>query len=207
MLPRLAGAANLQPADVGGRRVAAALPPSLRLLAGWAQAAGHLRLAQSCADYGATTLLDAEEELPGPTGERNTLRFAPRGEFLCLAGGEEELREQLAAVVASGNRPVFAATPLHERVARGLPESLALDGIGWRTGKDFAGLAGVLFAGKPEEHARVRRLAAAVDGPLVCVLTPGRDGRYPLYRMFAERVVSINTAAAGGNATLMTLGA
>ena len=207
LLPRLGGAGHLHPADFGGRRIAAALPPPLRLLSAWAQAGEHLRLAQACADYAATTLLDVEVELPGPTGERNTLRFAPRGDFLCLAAGEEDLREQLAAVVASGNRPVFEATPLHERVAAGLPEALALGGIAWRTGRDFRGLAGVLFVGAAAELARVRRLAAAIDGPLLPVLTPGRDGRYPLYRMLVERVVSINTAAAGGNTTLMTLGA
>ncbi len=207
MLPRLGGAEGLTPAAVGGRRQAGGLPPPLRLLAAWAEAGGDLRLAQSCADYGAATLLDAEVELPGPTGERNTLRFAPRGDFLCLAGDDEALREQLAAVLASGNRPVFEATPLHERVARALPEPLALGVIGWRSGRDFAGLAGVLFSGDAAELARVRRLAAAVEGPLIAVLVAGRGGRYPLYSMLAERVVSINTAAAGGNATLMTLGA
>ena len=208
MLPRLTGAENLHPAEIGGRRHAGELPPPLRQLAAWAEAAGHLRLAQACADYGAATLLDTEVELPGPTGERNTLRFAPRGDFLCLAGEADELLEQVAAALASGNRPVFAATELHERVARSLPEALALRSIGWRSGKDFHGLAGVLFAGAAAELARMRRLVAAADGPLLPVVAPGAEsGRYPLYRMLVERVVSINTAAAGGNTALMTLGA
>jgi RHH-type proline utilization regulon transcriptional repressor/proline dehydrogenase/delta 1-pyrroline-5-carboxylate dehydrogenase len=42
---------------------------------------------------------------------------------------------------------------------------------------------------------------------LIPVYTGGDDrASYPLYRMLAERVVSINTTAAGGNTTLMTLG-
>ncbi|MBK9136041.1 MAG: hypothetical protein IPM15_17310 [Betaproteobacteria bacterium] len=43
--------------------------------------------------------------------------------------------------------------------------------------------------------------------PLVGVtaLVPG-EGRVPLERLVLERTVSANTAAAGGNASLMTLG-
>ena len=36
-------------------------------------------------------------------------------------------------------------------------------------------------------------------------LTPG-DARVPLERLVIERSLSINTAAAGGNASLMTIG-
>jgi RHH-type proline utilization regulon transcriptional repressor/proline dehydrogenase/delta 1-pyrroline-5-carboxylate dehydrogenase len=41
--------------------------------------------------------------------------------------------------------------------------------------------------------------------PVICadVLT----GSYPLYRLLCERVVSVNTAAAGGNTSLMALAA
>jgi len=206
MLPRLAGVEQIVPADIGARRHAEGLPPPLRRLAEWAEAAGHLRLAQACADYAAATLLDCELELPGPTGERNTLRFAPRGELMCLAADEEDLREQLAAALASGNRPLFAATPLHEQVARSLPEALAFGAIGWRRQEELRGLGGVLFAGDADEFAALRRRVAASDGPLLPVIAPGpASGRYPLYRLFVERVVSINTAAAGGNAALMTL--
>jgi RHH-type proline utilization regulon transcriptional repressor/proline dehydrogenase/delta 1-pyrroline-5-carboxylate dehydrogenase len=205
MLPRLAGVAQILPGDIGARRQAGGLPPALRGLAEWAEAAGHLRLAQACADYATATLLDCELELPGPTGERNTLRFAPRGNLLCLAAGEEDLHEQLAAALASGNRPLFAATPLHERVARSLPEALAFGVIGWRKPGELRGLGGVLFAGDADELSDLRRRAAAGDGPLLPVMAPGADGRYPLHRLFVERVVSVNTAAAGGNTALMTL--
>ena len=52
-----------------------------------------------------------------------------------------------------------------------------------------------------------RIAAVGVLGALIPVLTPGPvTGRYPLYRLDAERVVSVNTTAAGGNTTLMTLG-
>ena len=48
--------------------------------------------------------------------------------------------------------------------------------------------------------------APGINGPaIVPVLAPDEEGDYPLYRLVVERVTSINTAAAGGNASLMTL--
>jgi RHH-type proline utilization regulon transcriptional repressor/proline dehydrogenase/delta 1-pyrroline-5-carboxylate dehydrogenase len=65
---------------------------------------------------------------------------------------------------------------------------------------------------KPEAQDRnsagVRVGAVLQHGhPLVGVtaLVPG-EGRVPLERLVLERTVSANTAAAGGNASLMTLG-
>ena len=48
---------------------------------------------------------------------------------------------------------------------------------------------------------------AARPGPIVGVtgLAPG-EARVPLERLVVERSLSINTAAAGGNASLMTIG-
>ena len=42
------------------------------------------------------------------------------------------------------------------------------------------------------------------EGPIVPLLMPEHD--YDLTRLVHERTVSINTAAAGGNASLMTIG-
>jgi RHH-type proline utilization regulon transcriptional repressor/proline dehydrogenase/delta 1-pyrroline-5-carboxylate dehydrogenase len=52
--------------------------------------------------------------------------------------------------------------------------------------------------------APLRRRLAARAGARVRVVTP-IGGAYPLHWLVVERVVSVNTAAAGGNATLMTL--
>ena len=67
-------------------------------------------------------------------------------------------------------------------------------------------VAAVLAAGDDERLAAIRREAAAAGGALQPVI--GADpasGRYPLYRLVCERVVTVNTAAAGGNTSLMTL--
>jgi len=52
----------------------------------------------------------------------------------------------------------------------------------------------------------ILRQLARREGPLVPVidLAPG-DAAIPLERLLVERSISINTAAAGGNASLMTM--
>ncbi|HEX6735271.1 MAG TPA: aldehyde dehydrogenase family protein, partial [Azonexus sp.] len=188
-----------------GRRKASLLDPhsAFRLLAEWAFTAGRRDLAQQCTEYAEHSLLHACFDLPGPTGERNCLAFAPRGRLLCLADADDEWLRQLAAAFATGNG---VAAPDDASAARRralLPEALARH-IEWRRPGDYTGLAGVL---SEHDDAALRRHLAAEPGPLLPVYLPGATGRrYPLYRMLAERVVSTNTTAAGGNTTLMTLG-
>ena len=67
-------------------------------------------------------------------------------------------------------------------------------------------IAAVLYAGPADEAYRLRCELAARDGARVpLIATDGHD--FPLYRLATERVVSVNMTAAGGNASLMTLGA
>ncbi len=68
-------------------------------------------------------------------------------------------------------------------------------------------IAAALFAGDNAARARLHDELARREGALIPIITPGPvTGRYPLYRLDVERVVSVNTTAAGGNTTLMTLG-
>ena len=71
----------------------------------------------------------------------------------------------------------------------------ALSGVGVQTAR-----RGQVFG----ELAHRERQFAARAGRRTRVITP-IDGDYPLIWLLVERVVSVNTAAAGGNATLMTL--
>ena len=65
----------------------------------------------------------------------------------------------------------------------------------------------VLLHGSLDELATVQQRLATRDGTVVSVerLAPGETD-VPLERLVIERALSINTAAAGGNATLMTIG-
>jgi RHH-type proline utilization regulon transcriptional repressor/proline dehydrogenase/delta 1-pyrroline-5-carboxylate dehydrogenase len=56
------------------------------------------------------------------------------------------------------------------------------------------------------EASRLRNELAAHNGALgPLILSEGVD--FPLYRLTIERVIAVNTTAAGGNAALMMLGA
>mgnify|MGYP000461642014 CR=1 FL=1 len=168
----------------------------------WAASPGREALAEACRAYRAASLIAWEARLPGPTGETNRLFFAPRGEVLCRAGDEAALLEQLAAALACGNTPVLDAGA---RLPVALPAEVAGRVQRLAPGETRA-VAAVLAAGDDGRLAAIRREAAAAGGALQPVI--GADplsGRYPLHRLCVERVVTVNTAAAGGNTSLMTL--
>jgi RHH-type proline utilization regulon transcriptional repressor/proline dehydrogenase/delta 1-pyrroline-5-carboxylate dehydrogenase len=62
----------------------------------------------------------------------------------------------------------------------------------------------LLFEGSDDEADGWRERLAARDGPILPLLRAEPD--YDLSRLVVERTLSINTAAAGGNASLMTMG-
>jgi RHH-type proline utilization regulon transcriptional repressor/proline dehydrogenase/delta 1-pyrroline-5-carboxylate dehydrogenase len=55
-----------------------------------------------------------------------------------------------------------------------------------------------------EEDLRTR--LAARPGAIVALIDTSSQGVIPVWRLVAERALCINTTAAGGNASLMTLG-
>jgi RHH-type transcriptional regulator, proline utilization regulon repressor / proline dehydrogenase / delta 1-pyrroline-5-carboxylate dehydrogenase len=200
-LPRLVDCGRLPPAALG---LAPRAPtPLLAALAEWAAGRGQTRLAGRCVEDGRHSLLGLELKLPGPTGEDNRLHFAARGRLLCRASRADQLLSQLSAVLATGNQAVVEDRPAARQWLGQLPPAIAA-AIAWQPAGDFAGLAGVLGAG----DAALRQALAAGDGALLPVFQPLRpDGVYPLHRLLVERVVSVNSTAAGGNTTLLTLGA
>ncbi len=151
----------------------------------------------------------AEQTLPGPTGESNTLRHHPRGLFACVGEGEAGLASVAAALLA-GNRVSWFSdeageAPLQALRAAGLPVQeltrhplAALDAA-----LDDPTLAGVALAQDDVAEARrlQRRLAQRPGAILPLITTAGQPRQ--LYRFVAEQTLTVNTAAAGGNAALL----
>ncbi len=139
--------------------------------------------------------------LPGPTGETNTLEFHPRGAVACVAADVRKLVAQSRAALASGNTPVFLRSEnvLRARKSLGNARIVVLDRL------DPAAIDAVLLDVAPDEGRRIRMELAAATGGIVPVLIPDRDGTYDASRLVVERTVTINTAAAGGNAALLSL--
>ncbi|MBS1160073.1 MAG: putA [Proteobacteria bacterium] len=201
-LPRLTGARQVTPAMLGAP-CRQPLPSALSALLAWATAQHNQALAELCSNCAEHSLLAVCLELPGPTGERNTLSFAPRGRLLCLGGDGPALFRQLAAVFATGNQAVAADGPGLRQALASLPPNLAAQ-IELRQPGDYAGLAGVLSAAT-DNMALGQQLAAQRGALIPLFVADETPPHYPLYRMLAERVCSVNSAAAGGNPGLMTL--
>jgi len=142
--------------------------------------------------------------LPGPTGEDNSLRFVPRGWVAGVAATPAGCVHQLLAALGSGNRIVFGDEAHARRVLSSLPEGIRsrakLDAKWFDT--DFGAL---LFDGSDADADAWQARLAARPGPILPLLRPTPD--YDHGRLVHERSVSINTAAAGGNASLMAMGA
>ena len=155
--------------------------------------------------YGDLTPLGAELMLPGPVGEQNQYLLAPRGRVLCRAGTEAASLRQIAACLATGNialvhctaelpalqnLPAKLAAHIHITGETALAEAALFDGHASAL-RDFIGQIAA------QTHAIV---------PVQALLCHGRPDDYRLENLVAERSVCVNTAAAGGNASLMTIG-
>jgi RHH-type proline utilization regulon transcriptional repressor/proline dehydrogenase/delta 1-pyrroline-5-carboxylate dehydrogenase len=176
----------------------------LDALRGWACSNGHDALAALADGYLATSPAGLVLDLPGPTGESNRLAFHPRGNVLCAAGSAEALLNQLAAVLATGNDAVIA-DGAHAALLASLPP-VVQGRLRSVSGSALDGCPVALALLETPVQAGWRPRLAARPGAIVGIVpTDGLQG-VPLWRLVAERAVCINTTAAGGNATLMTMG-
>ena len=176
--------------------------PALSAFAQWAADQGLAATAAAAREAAEASRLGFTAELPGAVGERNTWRLAPRGRIACSATSVEALWSQVAAVLATGNTAVVTApSPVATRPA-GFPAPLA-QRVEW-TDADLAAipdLAATLAEGPPAHIAQLTQRLAARTGAIV----PLHVQPYPLDLLLEEVTLSVNTAAAGGNASLMTL--
>jgi RHH-type proline utilization regulon transcriptional repressor/proline dehydrogenase/delta 1-pyrroline-5-carboxylate dehydrogenase len=144
-------------------------------------------------------------DLPGPVGERNRYRLQAAGTVLALAETREAQIEQIAWALAAGNRVVLAdAAPVADLIAR-LPEGLQARIEAARDWRRAGPYARALVAGsEPFVRAALGNLAA-LPGPIVTAEMACAKGGYAPALLLRETTISINTTAAGGNASLMAL--
>ena len=189
-----------------GRTTEGGPAETVAVLRGWARAQCMNLLAAQCDQAIAQSPISGWRELPGPTGEANLYALQARSAVLCLADSDADRLTQLAAVLAVGSHAVWPieARRLLERLPAELREhvSLAQD---WKLPTTH--FDAVLQHGAALSLLDTASALAQRPGPLVGLtgMTPG-DPHVPLERLVIERSLSINTAAAGGNASLMTIG-
>ncbi|WP_348708651.1 trifunctional transcriptional regulator/proline dehydrogenase/L-glutamate gamma-semialdehyde dehydrogenase [Acidovorax soli] len=173
----------------------------------WAHHQGNLALAGHCQRFAQQTPSGTARTLPGPTGERNVYTLAPRARVLCLAQSADDLLAQTAAVLASGGTALWpcAQAALRARLPTLVQAQVMLQDNTLNDGT--LELDAVLHHGDAPSLQAVCKALARRPGPIVGVtaLQPGAAD-IPLERLLIERSLSVNTAAAGGNASLMTIG-
>ncbi|WP_404837050.1 trifunctional transcriptional regulator/proline dehydrogenase/L-glutamate gamma-semialdehyde dehydrogenase [Aeromonas media] len=197
--------------EQGATPQAEAAKPALLALRGWAgkQAPALVAL---CDRYGELALSGLTQLLVGPTGERNSYSLLPRERVLCLAADDKEaktdLLAQLAACLAVGTEVLWQDNAQNRTLLTSLPNEvqariqLVAD---WASSE--VGFDALLHHGDSDQLREVAKLAAARAGAIVGVHGLHRgETDIPLERLLIEHALSVNTAAAGGNASLMTIG-
>ncbi|WEX77848.1 trifunctional transcriptional regulator/proline dehydrogenase/L-glutamate gamma-semialdehyde dehydrogenase [Sinorhizobium numidicum] len=186
--------------------------PVLLDFAKWLDGKGARAEAEAARDYGSSSALGLELELPGPVGEHNLYALHPRGRVLLVPETEAGLYRQFAAALATGNSVVIDAASGLQPLLKNLPSTVVLR-LSWS--KDWAAdgpFAGALVEGDAERIRAVNKAIADLPGPLLLVQAASSDeiarnpDAYCLNWLVEEVSTSINTAAAGGNASLMAIG-
>jgi RHH-type proline utilization regulon transcriptional repressor/proline dehydrogenase/delta 1-pyrroline-5-carboxylate dehydrogenase len=126
----------------------------------------------------------AEQTLPGPTGESNTLRLHGRGVFVCISPWNFPLAifaGQVVAALVTGNtvaaKPAEQTPAVAQRMVEllreaGVPDDalILLHGPGETVGAGLvadARTAGVCFTGSTQVARLINRALAQKDGPIV----------------------------------------
>ncbi|WP_422632693.1 trifunctional transcriptional regulator/proline dehydrogenase/L-glutamate gamma-semialdehyde dehydrogenase [Sphingobium sp.] len=173
------------------------LQSPVHVFADWLELQGDAEAAIHARRTGDASLLELAMVLPGPVGERNLYALHPRGCVLMHPATRQGLFRQMAAVLATGNYGVVQGMA----VPPGLPPQIAV-----RFGAEGTEpIAVALVEGSAARVAAVVQSVADLPGRIVSVHAEGADG-YCLDWLLEEVSTSINTTAAGGNASLMMIG-
>ena len=184
------------------------LTKPLQALKAWAGSNQMVELGALCEQFAEQSQSGITRVLTGPTGERNSYTILPREHVLCLAEGEADLLTQLAAVLAVGSSAVWPDNALGKTLRTRLPKDVqARIKLVAEWNKDDVVFDAVLHHGDSDQLRSVCEQVAKRAGAIVGVqgLSSG-ETTIALERLVIERALSVNTAAAGGNASLMTIG-
>ncbi|HCH49529.1 MAG TPA: trifunctional transcriptional regulator/proline dehydrogenase/L-glutamate gamma-semialdehyde dehydrogenase [Proteus sp.] len=158
-------------------------------------------------DYAAASQTGTLRVLPGPTGERNTYQLVPCGNVLCIADNEKDGFSQIAGVLASGCHAIVVNSAFSQKTYRELPDDVRKSiTLTDKWDDDSVKINAVIYHGDCDQLKEICQKIAQRKGAIISVQGFARDEtNLLLERLLHERALSINTAAAGGNASLMTI--
>lgn len=149
--------------------------------------------------------LDSFVELPGPVGEKNLYGVHPRGRVLLMPATAEGLRDQLLAIFATGNLPFLPDNVVTRALAADLPATVAMRLQWTENWESEPRFAQVLIEDNGCDIRHQLKAVAAQEGSVPIVQLGIGKGGYRTDWLLEEIAISIDTTAAGGNASLMAL--
>lgn len=171
-------------------------------------AANYPTLHDTCTLFAQQNQAGTLRLLPGPTGERNSYSLLPRERVLCLADNEYDALAQLAAVICVGSRVLWVDEALQRELCQKLPQVIQQQ-IAFTVSNTMLAqpFDAVIFHGDSDKLGQLCIEVAAKEGAIITIQGLSRgESTIQLERLYLERSLSVNTAAAGGNASLMTIG-
>ncbi len=157
----------------------------------------------------AVLALNSNTELPGPTGEANTLKLKGRGIVLCLGGGDRDsfITQTLIALSAS-NSVIAIKQEGAEDIVTALAEANAPKAVFNLIDDASTALLCderidvVVSDGSEVSFQALRTLLSERQGAIIPLLSSQDEA----WRFATERTLTVNTTAAGGDVRLLSLG-
>ena len=178
--------------------------PEKTMWTDWLCGRGDVRAQKVSRDCSGRSLFGEERVLPGPVGEQNLYRLTARGAVLCIPVTQEGLFDQISLALSGGNEVLILAPADLTGWIGTLPFRLKpfIRLVASATAESCAVLLG------EEDNAvfrQARKELAEGNGPIVPAYLTGTSLPHS-ESVLEEQSRSTNTTAAGGNASLMTLG-
>ncbi|MDE7546478.1 bifunctional proline dehydrogenase/L-glutamate gamma-semialdehyde dehydrogenase PutA [Acetobacter fabarum] len=196
------------------RRLLAQVPPLPQIARGttpqamtewtdWLRTQGESEAARRAHALASQPLANAQITLPGPVGELNLYRLGARGTVLCMAQTTAGLYDQISLTLAGGNTAAILADATVLTTLATLPVSTRQF---VRPVSSARSLQCNILLSDTDNAAfcATRALLATGNGPVVSAYIT-QNGLPSVEAVLEEQSRSINTTAAGGNASLMTL--
>lgn len=171
----------------------------------WLDSKGEATLADHIRTCISTSSQGSAIELPGPVGERNLYAVHPRGQILLLPETVNGMMRQVAAALATGNIVALPDAATWRAALADVPDDVGrrIEWVAdWQKSAASRVYGGVLIEGSGE--MLVKQLTEIANLPGSVILPQANN--YQLEWLVEEVSTSINTTAAGGNASLMTIG-
>ena len=145
-------------------------------------------------------------ELPGPTGELNQYQVVARSHVLAISNDEYGLLNQFNAILAVDAKVcILNDHALALKMIQSMPKALQQQ-FTMTNDLKSGEFDAVIHQDSSKNLMRLQSILAQRQGAIIGITHLNDPSEFiPLERLVIERAISINTAAAGGNASLMTL--